>query len=140
MNKCLFTGRFTREPEIRYTSGDNPICVARFSLAVDRDRRPKEDEPTADFPKFVAIGKNAEFIERYMHQGMKAEVETRYTTGSYINKEGKRVYTGEFTVEHIGFAEKKSASESHAAPQTDNIPGADDTFLAAYPDEELPFK
>lgn len=118
-NKWIGMGRLTRDPEIKYTQGDNAMCVVRFSLAVDRKFK-REGEPTADFINCVAFGKTVEFLERYCHQGTKIVVEGRIQTGSYTNKDGQKVYTTDVVVENIEFAESKASAEQNK-PQNDGI-------------------
>lgn len=109
MNKVILMGRLTREPDIRYNSNfDNPMATARFTLAVDR-RIKQEGQQSADFISCVAFGKQAEFCERYVHQGTKLVLEGRIQTGSYTNKEGNKVYTTDVVAENLEFAESKSA-------------------------------
>lgn len=147
MNKTILMGRLTRDPEVRYTQGDNASAVARFSLAVDR-RFKKDGEQTADFINCVAFGKTGEFIEKYGRKGTKFVVEGRIQTGSYTNKDGQKVYTTDVVVEQVEFAESKSAAQSNGGGFTpmDNrpTPGAvpsGDGFMNIPDgiDEELPF-
>lgn len=139
MNKVILMGRMTRDPEIRYSQGENATAIARFSLAVDR-RFKREGEPTADFISCVAFGKTAEVIENYCKQGTKLVVEGRWQTGSYTNNEGVKIYTNDCVVENIEFAESKAASEN-AKP--DATPEAQSNEWMNIPDnvtdEALPF-
>ena len=146
MNKCVLMGRLTRDPEVRYTQGDNASVVARFSLAVDR-RFKKDGEQTADFINCVAFGKTGEFIEKYGCKGTKFVVEGRIQTGSYINKDGQKVYTTDVVVEQVEFAESKAASaqngnQNASAPTRPNVAQNDSDGFMNIPDaieEELPF-
>lgn len=106
MNKVILTGRLTRNPDIRYSQGETTLTIARFTLAVDR-RFKKDGEPAADFISCVAFGKQAEFVERYLHQGSKILAEGRIQTGSYTNKDGQKVYTTDVMLESIEFCESK---------------------------------
>ena len=108
MNSVNLTGRFTRDPEVRYT--DSGSSIARFSIACDR-RYKQEGGPTADFISCVAFGKTAEFIEKYFRKGMKIEISGRIQTGSYTNQEGNKVYTTDVVAEQVGFAESRAASQ-----------------------------
>lgn len=122
MNKVILSGRFVRDPEVRYTQGNNSMAVARFSLAVDRRFAKKDkDQQTADFPNCIAFGKTAEFIEKYFHKGMRAAICGRIQTGSYKNKDGNTVYTTDVVVEEIEFGESKQQN-NNGQPQAD--PGA----------------
>lgn len=114
MNKVILMGRLTRDPEVRYSSGDSSMAIARYTLAVDRRfRRNGDGEQTADFIGCVAFGKSAEFAERYFRQGLKIVVTGRIQTGSYTNKDGQKVYTTDVVVEDQEFAESKAASMSN---------------------------
>ena len=151
MNKVILMGRLTRDPEVRYAQGDNPLAIARYSLAVDRRqaRNNGGDEQTADFINCVAFGRTAEFAEKYLRKGTKIAVTGRIQTGSYTNKDGVKVYTTEVVVEEHEFAESKNASGgndggysnggfSNSAPAPS---GAGDGFMNIPDgiDEELPF-
>ena len=112
MNKAILMGRLTRDPEIRYTQGDNPMCIARYTLAVDRrfNRNAGNDGNNADFIPCVCFGKTAEFVEKYLKKGTKMAVTGRIQTGSYTNRDGVKVYTTEVVVEDQEFAESRNAS------------------------------
>lgn len=141
MNKCVLMGRLTRDPEVRYTQGDNASAVARFSLAVDR-RFKKDGDQTADFINCVAFGKTGEFIEKYGHKGTKFVVEGRIQTGSYTNKDGQKVYTTDVVVEQVEFAESKASVDGNTTNNTANSNAPTDTSFMNIPDgidEELPF-
>ncbi len=145
-------GRLTRDPDIRYSSGDNSMAVARYTLAVDR-RFKRDGDQTADFISCVAFGRSAEFAEKYLHQGTKIAVTGRIQTGSYTNREGNKVYTTDVIVEDQEFAESKNASggssysDNAPAPQRSSYsrapePDPDDGFMNIPDsiDEKLPFQ
>ncbi|MBA4699199.1 MAG: single-stranded DNA-binding protein [Ruminococcus sp.] len=143
MNNVVLVGRFTRDPDVRYTDGGTTI--ARFSLAVDR-RFKSDNGPTADFPNCVAFGKTAEFIEKYFRQGMRIGVQGRIQTGSYENQEGAKVYTTDVVVENCEFVESKAASEDSGFAGTAGQQGGSgrpdaDGFMHIPDgiDDELPF-
>ena len=149
MNKVVLMGRLTRDPEVRYSQGENPLAIARFTLAVDRRFR-RDGEQTADFINCVVFGRSAEFAEKYFRQGMRVSVSGRIQTGSYTNRDGVKVYTTEVVVEEQEFAESKASSEANAgynAPASNPTPGpapsadAGDGFMNIPDgiDEELPF-
>ena len=106
MNKVILMGRLTRDPEVRYSAGDNSTAVARYTLAVNR-RFKRDNEPTADFVPCVAFGKAAEFAEKWFRQGMQVAISGRIQTGSYTNREGRKIYTTEVVLEEQEFAESK---------------------------------
>lgn len=141
MNKVILMGRLTRDPDVRYTQGEEPMAIARFTLAVDR-RGKRDGEASADFPSCVCFRRTAEFIEKYAHQGTKLVVVGRIQTGSYTNRDGQKVYTTDVVVEEAEFAESKAAADRNTQqtppPSTDT--GADG--FMNIPDgieEELPF-
>lgn len=138
MNKCIFSGRLTKDADIRYSQGDNPVAIARFTLAINR-RAPKDGEPSADFISCVAFGKLAEVAEKYYRQGLKLNIVARVQTGSYTNKDGQKVYYTEFVVEEAEFAESKNAGSSNNNDGP-TPPAAGDGFmnLPDIPDEEMP--
>ena len=105
-------GRLTRDPEVRYSQGENALAIARYTLAVDR-RFKRDGEQTADFINCVVFGKSAEFTERYFRQGMRVVVCGRIQTGSYTNRDGVKVYTTEVVVEEQEFAESKATADSN---------------------------
>ena len=107
MNKVILMGRLTRDPQVRYTQGQDPMAIARFTLAVDRRGRKQEGQQDADFPSCTAFGKSAEFVEKYVHQGTKIVLTGRIQTGSYTNKDGVRVYTTDIIVDDQEFADSK---------------------------------
>lgn len=106
MNKVILMGRLTRDPEVRYSQGDKPTAIARFTLAVNRRTR-REGDPDADFINCVAFGRNGEFAEKYLRQGTKIAVTGRIQTGSYTNRDGQKVFTTEVVIEEQEFAESK---------------------------------
>ena len=146
MNKVILMGRLTRDPEVRYSQGDNATAVARYTLAVDRRFNRNNDEQTADFINCVAFGKSGEFAEKYLHKGTKIAITGRIQTGSYTNKDGVKVYTTDVVVEDHEFAESKnsagSADNSGFTPAGRPAPAAAGDGFMNIPDgidEELPF-
>ena len=109
MNKVILMGRLTRDPEVRYSQGANQTAVARFSVAVDR-RFKREGEPDADFFNCTSFGRQAEFVERYLHKGTKVVLSGRVQNDNYTNKDGQMVYSVRIMVDEIEFAESKNAS------------------------------
>ena len=107
-NIVLFSGRAVRDAEVRYTQGEKAMCIAKFSLAVDRRGRGQG----ADFPNLVAFGKTAEFCEKYVKKGTGLIIQAHYQSGNYTNKEGQKVYTHDFVIDDIQFSGSKSDSQS----------------------------
>ena len=151
MNKVILMGRLTRDPDIRYTAGDNSTALARYTLAVDRRFARKNDSTgqNADFISCVAFDKSAEFAEKYLHKGTKIIVTGRLQTGSYISRDGQKVYTTDVVVEEQEFAESKSADNSGSASgsnlgkrernQGDEVDGSGFMNLPDGLNVELPF-
>lgn len=149
MNKVILCGRLVADPDVRYSQGDTPMAIARYTLAVDRRRRATGDssEQTADFIRCVAFGKSGEFAEKYLKKGTKMIISGRIQTGSYTNKDGQKVYTTDVVIEEQEFAESKNSAErgSFAADFQKNeaaIPDAGDGFMNIpdnVDDDKLPF-
>ena len=151
MNKVILMGRLTRDPDIRYSQGETPTAIARYTLAVDRRFKRNNDDQTADFIGCVAFGRSAEFAEKYFRKGLKVIVTGRIQTGRYTNRDGVKVNTTDVVVEDQEFAESKAVSDSNAgryqsAPAPAPAPAAPasdmgDGFMNIPDgiDEELPF-
>ena len=118
MNKVILMGRLTRDPELRYSSGESQTAIARYTLAVDRRYKRQGEEQTADFINCVVFGRGAEFAENYLHQGTKIVVTGRIQTGSYVNKAGQRIYTTDVVVEEQQFAESKNKASNNGGDST----------------------
>ncbi len=116
MNKVILMGRLTREPDIRYSQGENAQAIARYTLAVDRRFRRQDNDQQADFIGCVAFGRQAEFAEKYLHQGTKIAITGRIQTGSYTRNDGTKVYTTDVVVEEQEFAESKNAAAQNGGP------------------------
>lgn len=135
-------GRLTRDPEVRYTSGERSMAIARYTLAVDRGfKRGDSSEQNADFIPCIAFDKAGEFAEKYFRQGMRVLVSGRLQTGNYTNKDGHKVYTTDVILDSQEFADSKSENakgmSNHNSSEIDadgfmNIPDGVD-------DEGLPF-
>lgn len=146
MNKVILVGRLTRNPEIRYPQNDNQASVARYTLAVDR-RFKREDEPTADFVPCVVFGKMAKFTEKYFRQGMRVSVSGHIRTGSYINREQRKVYYTDVVIEEQEFAESRRESEPNRPTprqqeRSETMLDIDENGFMNIPEgigEELPF-
>ncbi|SKB47385.1 single-strand binding protein [Lachnospiraceae bacterium] len=111
MNKVILMGRLTRDPDIRHSQGENATVIARYTLAVDRRFKQDGADQTADFISMVSFGRQAEFIEKYVHKGTKLVISGRIQTGSYTNRDGQKVYTTDVVGEEVEFAESKSVAE-----------------------------
>ena len=137
MNKIILMGRLTRDPEIRYSQGNNPMAIARYTLAVDKKKK-REDGITADFFRIVAFDRFAEFAEKYLQQGTKILLSGHVQTGTY-EKDGIKMPFFEVVVEEQEFAESKNANQGNTP--RDNSSTVDSDGFMNIPDdmEELPF-
>lgn len=122
MNKVILMGRLTRDPEVRYSAGENSMAIARYTLAVNR-RFKRDGEATVDFISCVAFGRAAEFAERYFRQGIRIVVSGRIQTGSYTNRDGNKVYTTDVVVEEQEFAESKNNAAGNNDAQGNTAAG-----------------
>lgn len=129
-NKVILMGRLTKDPEIR--TGNTQ--VARYTLAVDR--RFSNSEEKTDFINIVAFGKSAEFAEKYLKKGMKVLVTGRIQTGSYIDKDNKKVYTTDIVAEDQEFCESKGNS---SAPTENKQSDGDFMDIPANALSDMPF-
>ncbi|MCX4322286.1 MAG: single-stranded DNA-binding protein [Lachnospiraceae bacterium] len=141
MNKVILMGRLTRDPEVRYSQGAEPMAVARYTLAVDRRGRRDENGQNADFISCVAFARNAEFAEKYFRKGTKIAITGRIQTGSYNDREGRKVYTTDVVIEDQEFAESKSSQNGGNTQAPPEQSDAGDGFMNIPDgiDEELPF-
>lgn len=146
MNKVIMIGRLTRDPEVRYSQGENPMAIASYILAVDRMYK-RDGEPSADFINCKAFGKQGEFAEKYLRKGMKIAVTGHIQTGSYTNRDGNKVYTTDVVVEQHEFCESRAGSANNSGyapaqqPQPSPAPVSSANDFMTIPDnmEELPF-
>lgn len=141
MNQVILMGRLTRDPEVRYTQGERSMAIARYTLAVDRrGARSQNGENAADFIGCVAFDKAGEFAEKYFRQGQRVLVSGRIQTGSYTDRDGKKVYTTEVVVQSQEFADGKREDGYQSATRPPST--ADDDGFMNIPDgmeEGLPF-
>lgn len=127
MNNVILIGRLTRDPEVRHTS--NNMAVARFSVAIDRGKDNDGNSRGADFPNIVVFGKQAENCEKYLAKGRLVAIQGHLQTGSYDDKDGKKVYTTDVVADRVKFLEWGEKSES-AAPVVEGF---------GVIDEDIPF-
>lgn len=146
MNKVIMIGRLTRDPEVRYSQGENPMAIASYILAVGRMFK-IDGEPSADFINCKAFGKQGEFAEKYLRKGMKIAITGRIQTGSYTNRDGNKVYTTDVVVEQHEFCESRAEYTNNSGylpvqqPQPSPAPVSSANDFMTIPDnmEELPF-
>ena len=119
MNRVILMGRLTRDPEVRYSQGERTMAIARYPIAVDRRGRRGQDgnDQSADFIQCVAFDRAGEFAEKYFRQGMRVLVSGRIQTGSYVNRDGQKVYTTDVIVDDQEFADSKGAASDMSGYQ-----------------------
>lgn len=100
MNNVNLIGRLTKDVDLRYTQSG--LAVGRFSVAIDRPKKDGQSNGT-DFPNCVAYGKTAENLANYVHKGEMVGVTGCIRTGSYDNKDGRKVYTTDVAVTSVQF-------------------------------------
>ena len=111
MNSVILIGNLTRDPELRYSTGGNQTAICRFTVAVNERRRNPQTQEWEDSPSFIPVvvfGKQAENCDRFLSKGKKVAVNGRIQTGSYVNKEGNKVYTTEVIASNIEFLSPKN--------------------------------
>lgn len=157
MNKVILIGRLARDPELRYTAGNN-TAVCQTSIAVDR-RFKSENQPSADFIPIVAWRQTAEFISKYFTKGSRIAIVGSLQTRSWDDNEGKKHYATEVIVDEVEFCESKkqdggyqngfaptpSAPQNAARPAqaSQGNPGGDsfggDGYFSIDDDDNVPF-
>jgi len=137
MNICIHTGRFAKDPEVKY--GHTNTAVAMFTLAVDRDYK-REGGATADFLNYKAFGKTAEFIEKYFHKGTKANITAQLQNDNYKKPDGTMVYRDTLIVQKIEFGESKASGKANNSA-TEQAPASSADDFMSIPDgmETVPF-
>ena len=137
MNQVIICGRLVRDPEIRYTNGEEAKAVAKYTIAVDRMK-----DKEADFISCVAFGKSAEFAEKYFRKGQRVLISGRIQTSSYTNKDGQKVYTTDVLIATQEFADGKGSGESQTGTRPSPSSASADGFMNipdGVDDEGLPF-
>ena len=136
LNRCIFMGRLTRDPELRRTQSGT--AVASFSLAVDRDFKDKNTGArTTDFIDIVAWKGTAEFVSRYFTKGRMAVVEGRLQIRDWNDKDGNKRRSAEVIAEIIYFGD---SNRDGAAAPAGSAPVQSGEFAELSDDDgELPF-
>ena len=116
MNKAFLIGRLTRDPELRYSSSNMPIV--NFSIAVDRQYTNKDGQRETDFIRIVAYNKQAENIKKFVTKGSLVAVDGRIQTGSYDDKDGKKVYTTDIVADRVQFLDSRSQTSGMTSEQS----------------------
>ncbi|QUI20937.1 single-stranded DNA-binding protein [Vallitalea pronyensis] len=117
MNKVILMGRLTKDPEVRYSQGAQPLAIARYTLAVNR-RFKREGEPDADFINIVSFGKAGEFAEKFFKKGQQISIVGRLQIRTYDDPDGNRKWITEVIAEEQYFAESKASFEKRMATES----------------------
>ena len=162
MNKAVLIGRLTKDPDLRYTQSGQ--AVTQFTLAVDKSlSREKRQEmeaqgrPTADFPRIVVWGKQAESLCQYLGKGSRCAIEGSIQTGSYQDNSGNRVFTTDIVAQHVEFLSgsshnsteynsdtktrqgRQNGSQGQIGANNDNDDFFEDDFQGIEDDGRIPF-
>lgn len=135
MNLVLISGRLTKDPEIRYTTGTQ-MAVAVFTLAIDRGKNKNGEDMGADFPRVTVYGKQAENCERYLAKGCRVAVQGKIQTGSYEDKNGQKVFTTDVIAQRVEFIDfkEKTPQNANQSAWNDNLPG-----YSSLSEDDIPF-
>lgn len=143
MNKWILKGRVVadidEEKDVRYTTGENAMCITNFRIAVDKRFKKKDDPeaPTADFFRLTAFGRVGEFAKNYLHKGTAVLVTARIENNNYTDANGNKVFRDQYIAEEIEFCESKKAAEANGINTGNN--SGNNGFTPA-DDGALPFK
>ena len=128
MNKAVLIGRLVADANLRYTQSGQ--AVTQFTLAVDKSlSREKRQEmeaqgrPTADFPRIVVWGKQAESLCQYLGKGSRCAIEGSIQTGSYQDSNGNRVFTTDIVAQHVEFLSDSSSNSTEYNSNTNTRKG-----------------
>lgn len=134
MNLVLISGRLTKDPEVRYTTGTQ-MAVAVFTLAIDRGKDKNGEDMGADFPRVTVFGKQAENCERYLAKGCRVAVQGKIQTGSY-EKDGQKVFTTDVIASRVEFIDfkDKTPQDANQSAWNDNSPG-----YSSLSEDDIPF-
>lgn len=135
MNLVLISGRLTKDPEVRYTTGTQ-MAVAVFTLAIDRGKDKNGDDRGADFIPIKVFGKQAENCERYLAKGCRVAVQGKIQTGSYEGKNGQKVFTTDVIAQRVEFIDfkEKTPQNANQSAWNDNLPG-----YSSLSEDDIPF-
>ncbi len=131
MNRVILMGNLTRDPEVRYSTGENQMAITRFSVAVQRrfSRNAQQNgQPEADFINCVAFGKTGETIGNYFTKGRKILVSGRLQNNNWEDQNGQKHYGMDVIVEDFEFCERRGDGEGgatqYSAPARSSAPEA----------------
>lgn len=133
MNRVILLGRLVADPETRMTQSN--IAMTRFKLAVNRQGKKEDGQPTADFFQVTAWRHTAEFVQKYFTKGQQVLIEGTIRNNNYTDKNGIQHYTNDIHATQVYFADSKR-------DKSDDVSKVDDTqgfYSLSENDEDLPF-
>lgn len=139
-NKVILGGRLTADPELKTTPSGVP--VTSFSVAINRQYKPKDGEPQADFINVTAWRNTAEFITRYFRKASSICIVGSLQTRSWTDQQGVKRYATEVVADEAHFVDAKgeaSPTAGQAPASAAPIPPGPPQFEEIRSDEELPF-
>lgn len=115
-NTWIGIGNLTKDPDVKYTQGQNPKAVCRFSIAINDGYGDKQE---VNYINIAAFGKVAETCGKYLSKGKKVCVTGRIKTGSYTSQRtGEKVYTTDIIASSVEFLSPQSEQpQQNYAPQ-----------------------
>lgn len=131
MNVVMIIGNATKDPELRYSTGENPTAICRFSIANNEGYGERKE---TNFVNIVVFGKQAENCEKYVKKGSKVAVLGRLKTGSY-EKNGQRIYTTDVIANVVEFLSGNKQEEKIEWKDTETPPKG----FAKLDDDSIPF-
>ena len=106
LNRIVIMGRLTRDPELRYTASNIPVCT--ITVAVDRDFSRAGEQKEADFIDVVAWRQSGEFISKYFQKGRMIYVDGRLQSRKWTDRDGNNRTSWEIVADSVGFCGDKS--------------------------------
>ena len=103
LNKVMLIGNLTRDPDLKYTPGNQAVC--EIGLAVNRKYRTKEGEDREEttFVDCEAWGKQAEVLKQYMTKGKPLFIEGRLKLDTWEDKDGGKRSKMRVVIENFQF-------------------------------------
>lgn len=151
VNKCIFIGRLTDDPSVRYMPNGDP--VANFSIAVNEKYKDKsgEQREKTEYIRVVAYRKTAEIIGQYTRKGSKLYVEGKLQTRKWTDQNGVDRYTTEIIADSVQLLDSKGdgnrghddhssrGGKGHQQPQQNNAPQYNPPAQDDFDDPTIPF-
>ena len=134
INKVILLGRLVADPETRYTQSN--IAMTRFKLAVNRQGKKEDGQPTADFFQVTAWRHTAEFVQKYFTKGQQVLIEGYLRNNTWTDKDGNKRYSDDIHAEKVYFADSKRDS---GGQQTQAAPTEQSGFYDLGDEDSLPF-